>query len=233
VTTAAERLAKRRADAALRPAIDLTSQITSDVMDQGPRPTCLPCAIAAAHEAERSGFGAAVEPIWWRLRSWHLADEDGTTLRSAGRALSDAGHCESHLWPYNNALGFDTEPPPVAAGNPPWMCADLLSVAIAHDGVEDVIEDELAVGHPIALVLEVSAEFEYPEPDGFIPVPPITAPTSGYHAVLIVGAWTDPNHGRVFLIRNSWGKYWAVGGYGLLPVEYLIGFGAEAAKVAV
>jgi hypothetical protein len=233
VTTAAERLARRRAHAACRPAVDLTSQIASDVMNQGPRPTCVACVITAAHEAERPGFEAAVEPIWWRLREWHLADEKGTTLRSAGQALSRTGHCEAHLWPYNNALGFDTEPPPAAAGTPPWTCADLDSVSIVHDGVEDAIEDELAAGHPVMLVVEVSAGFESPEPDGFIPVPLITAPAAGYHAVLIVGAWTDPTHDRVFLIRNSWGDYWAAGGYGLLPVGYLIDFGAQAARVLV
>jgi hypothetical protein len=189
--------------------------------------------MAAAHEAERPGFGAAVEPIWWRLRGWHLADEKGTTLQSAGQALSHTGHCEAHLWPYNHALGFDTEPPPAAADSPPWTRADLVPVNIAHDGVEDAIEDELAAGHPVTLVVEVSTGFQYPEPDGFIPVPPITAPAAGYHAVLIVGAWTDPTHGRVFLIRNSWGEYWAAGGYGLLLVGYLIDFGAQAARVSV
>ena len=233
MTTAAERLAQRRAHAASRPAVDLTPQISSEVMSQGPRPTCVACVIAAAHEAERSGFEAAVEPIWWRLRGWHLANENGTTLRSAGQALSDTGHCEAHLWPYNNTLGFDTEPPPAAAGTPPWTCATLVSIVIAHDGVEDTIEDEVAAGHPVALVVEVSSGFQYPEADGFIPVPPITAPTAGYHAVLIVGAWTDPTHGRVFLVRNSWGEYWAAGGYGLLPVGYLIGFGGQAARVSV
>jgi C1A family cysteine protease len=106
-------------------------------------------------------------------------------------------------------------------------------VVIAHDGVEDAIEDELAAAHPVVLVVEVSTDFQYPEADGFIPVPPITAAAAGYHAVLIVGAWTDPIHGRVFLIRNSWGQYWGAGGYGLLPPDYLVNFGAQAAKVQV
>lgn len=232
MTTSAERLAKRRQTAA-RPAIDLTSQIASDVVDQGPRPTCVACAAAAAHEAERSGFEAAIEPIWWRLREWGLADECGTTLPAAGRALSHTGHCEARFWPYNDGLGFDTEPPPAAAGTPPWICSDLTPVAVANDGVEDAIEDELAAGHPVVLVLEVGDGFESPEPDGFIPVPLVTAPAAGYHAVLVVGAWTDPTHGRVFLIRNSWGEYWGAGGYGLLPVEYLINFGEQAARVTI
>jgi hypothetical protein len=230
---AAKRLARRRARAAARPAVDLTSTIVSDVMDQGPRPTCVACAIAVAHEAERSEFEAAVEPIWWRLREWHLADEKGTTLQSVGRALSDTGHCTADLWPYNSGLGFDTEPPPTEAGAPPWTCADLVSIVIAHDGVEDPIEDELAAGHPVALVLEVSFGFESPELDGYIPAPLVTAPVAGYHAVLIVGAWTDATHGRVFLVRNSWGEYWGAGGYGLLDVDYLVNFGARAARVLV
>jgi hypothetical protein len=233
VTTAAERLAMRRQTAAARPATDLTSQIASDVVNQGARPTCVACAAAAAHEAERSGFEAAIEPVWWRLREWGLADEHGTTLRAARRALIHTGNCEAHLWPYNGDLGFGTEPPPVTAGTPPWTCADLTPVTVAHDGVEDAIEDELAAGHPVVLVLEISDGFLFPEPDGLIPVPPVTAPAAGYHAVLVAGAWTDPIHGRVFLIRNSWTEYWGAGGYGLLPVEYLVNFGGEAARVTI
>lgn len=231
MTTRAERLTKRRETATARPAVDLTSLIASRVMDQGPRPTCVACAVAGGHEAERFGFKAAVEPVWWRLREWGLADEQGTTLSAAARALPQTGHCDAHLWPYNDALGFETEMPPVAAGTPPWTIADLTSVTVGNDGLEDVIEDELGAGHTVVLVVEVSDGFLYPEPDGFIPIPEIAAPAAGYHAVLVVGAWTDPTHGRVLLIRNSWGEYWGAGGYGLLPVDYLINFGAQAARV--
>lgn len=233
MTTAAERLRKRRESAAARPAVDLTLQISSDVMNQGPRPTCVACAVAAAHEAERPDFEAAIEPIWWRLREWGLASRDGTTLRSASLALPHTGHCDAELWPYNDSLGFESEPPPASAGVPPWMRADLLPVAIAHDGVEDSIENELADGHPVVLVIEISASFRTPDLDGYVAVPPITAPAEGYHAVVVAGAWTDPTHGRIFLIRNSWGEFWGAGGYGLLPVEYLINFGAQAARVSV
>ena len=233
MTTFTERPEKRRQDAVARPVTDLTSRIPSDVMDQGPRPTCVPCAAAAAHEAERSDFRAAVEPLWWRLRGLGLAGEHGTTLQAAARALIDTGHCEAHLWPYNRGLGCETEPPPGAAGTAPWTRADLTPVSVANDGVEDAIEDELAAGHPVVLVLEISDGFQYPEPDGLIPVPLVTAPAAGYHAVLVVGAWTHPTHGRVFLIRNSWGVYWGAGGYGLLPVGYLINFGGQAARVTI
>ncbi|MGI8667490.1 MAG: C1 family peptidase [Jatrophihabitans sp.] len=233
MTTAAERLKKLRESAAGRPAVDLTSQISSDVMDQGPRPTCVACALAAAHEAERSGFEAAIEPIWWRLREWGLAGHDGTTLGSAGHALPHTGHCDADLWPYNDSLGFESEPPPASAGIPPWTRANLSPVVIAHDGVEDAVEHELADGHPVVLVIEISANFRTPDLDGYVTVPPITAPAEGYHAVVVTGAWTDLTHGRVFLIRNSWGEFWGAGGYGLLPVEYLINFGAQAARILI
>jgi hypothetical protein len=231
MTAAAKQVASRRSAAAARPAVDLTSRITSDILDQGPRPTCVAFAVAAAHEAERPGFKAAVEPLWWRLVEWGLADSRGTTLQSAGQALTHSGHCEADLWPYNDAIGSQSEPPPAAAGPPPWTCADLTLVTIAHDSVEDAIEDMLADGHPVLLVLEVTDEFLWPEADGYIPVPAVTAPAAGYHAVLVTGAWTDPTHGRVLLIRNSWGEYWAAGGHGLLPPEYLVDFGGVAASL--
>jgi hypothetical protein len=233
VTTAAQRLARRRQLAKARPAVDLTSRIASDVIDQGPRPTCVACAVAVTHEAERSNFEAAIEPVWWRLRGWNMADNHGTTLQAAGQALPHTGHCEAKLWPYNKELGYDTEPPPAEAGAPPWFRARLDAVTIEHDGVEDAIEDQLAAEHPVILVIEISDSFLAPEPNGFISVPPITAPTAGYHAVVAVGAWTDTTYGRVFLIRNSWGDYWGASGYGIISPDYLVNFGAQAAKLSI
>jgi C1A family cysteine protease len=81
--------------------------------------------------------------------------------------------------------------------------------------------------------IEVGQDFLYPAPDGFIAVPDLQAQAAGYHAVLLVGAWTDPVYGRVFLVRNSWGVHWGAGGYGLLPVDYLVNFGTQAAKVEI
>lgn len=233
MTSAAKLLERRRAAVAARGPIDLTHLIASDVMNQGPRPTCVACALAAVHEAERPGFEAAVEPIWWRLREWGLAGERGTTMSAAAQALPHTGHCEARLWPYDDSLGFDTEDPPATAGQPPWQVADLTPIRLAHDGVEEDIEDALTAAHPVLVVLEATPEFMTPEPDGFIPVPVVTVPAAGYHAVVVAGAWTDPVRGRVLLIRNSWGDYWGAGGYGLLPPDYLIDFGAEAARVSV
>ena len=224
MTPSRKRLARRRADSLQRPAVDLSNRVSSAVMSQGPRPTCLPCALAAAHEAEyqTGGFHAAVEPVWWDLHSAGRAGPDGALLSDAADSVARVGHCLATLWPYNETLGFLTEDPPSAAGAPPWNLASLNIFEPAHDGVEDEVEDALAAGHPLIAIIEVTAAFMQPlPPEGFVPVPPIRTASGGYHAVLIVGAWTDPVHGRVLLVRNSWGEYWGAGGYCLLPVDYL------------
>jgi hypothetical protein len=234
VTTTRKRLARRRADALQRPSVDLSDRVSSAVMSQGPRPTCLPCALAAAHEAEHrsGGFQAAVEPVWWDLHSAGRAGPDGALLSDAADSVARVGHCLATLWPYNATLSYLTEDPPAAAGAPPWSLASVTIFEPAHDGVEDDVEDALAAGHPLIAIIEVTSAFMSPQPpDGIVPVPPIRTASGGYHAVLIVGAWTDPVRGRVLLVRNSWGEYWGAGGYCLLPVDYLKNYCVQLARL--
>ncbi|WP_276806283.1 C1 family peptidase [Mycobacterium nebraskense] len=210
--------------------------MSTPVFSQGPRPTCLACAIAAAHEAERvmQVFEAAVEPLWWDLHRHGQAGPDGALLTDAAASLGRVGHCASTHWPYNTSLGYRTEDPPDVAGTPPWRIASAILFAPAHDGIEDAVEEALANGHPVVAVIEVTDAFRHPQqPDGFVPVPPIRAASGGYHAVLVVGAWTDPVYGRVFLIRNSWGDWWGAGGYCLLPVAYFQDFCVELARLEI
>lgn len=234
MTSTHKSLSRRRAEALQRPAVDLSDRVKSAVMSQGPRPTCLPCALAAAHEAEHpSGvFHAAIEPVWWDLNNAGRAGPDGALLRDAADSVTRVGHCPAALWPYNETLSYLTEDPPPAAGTPPWNLVVVTIFAPAHDGVEDDLEDALASGHPLIAIIEVTAAFMTPQPsDGFVPVPPIRTASGGYHAVLIVGAWTDPVHGRVLLVRNSWGEYWGAGGYCLLPVDYLKNYCVQLARL--
>ncbi len=152
-------------------------------------------------------------------------------IHDAGVALADDGQPTLRAWPYNGALGVGTEDPPPGLGKPPWHAAAVHELHLAHDGVEDELEDYLAAAVPVVLIVEVTAEFSHPDEDGYVHLPGLRAAAGDYHAVICIGAATNPKNGRHLLIRNSWGPYWASGGYCWLPIEYLIAFVPFAAVV--
>lgn len=228
--------AARRAASLLLAPVDLRHLLAPGLRAQGPRPLCLPFSVSAAHEAARAAAAPAevlaVEPLWQYCVHVGAASHDGTTLHAVVAAAGAAGQTLETAWPYNSTLGAGTEPPPATATVGSFRTAELFDVPLAHDGLEEHLEDALAVGMPVVVVLEITAEFENPSADGEIDVPPLTAPVSDYHAVTAVGAETNAvGTVRRLLIRNSWGPGWGAGGYGWLPYDYLVAFAVQAAAV--
>jgi C1A family cysteine protease len=230
--------AQRRAASLARPPVDLRYLFTSPVRQQGPRPLCVPFSIAAAHEATRARMVAqgaevlAVEPLWQHCLYNGHAGHGGTTLAAGGAAVHAKGQTAESCWPYNDTLGAGTEPEPPAATRAAWYLAATIDVPLAHDGIESLIEDALAAGLPLVLVIELTRQFEQPAPTAEIAVPPLTAPVGDYHAVLAVGAAANSDGtSRRLLIRNTWGPGWGAGGYGWLPLDYLIAFAVQAAVI--
>ena len=216
--------------------MDLRALIASSLMDQGPRPVCVPFALSLAHDAAASlssNAAMAPEAIWWRASARGQVSAGGMLLADAGNALEQSGQPSLVDWPYNPSLGAGTEPPPLSAGAAPWRTAAMVDLSLAHDGVESALEAALSQGRPVVLLIEVTAEFERPTPEGLIDVPDIRSPSGDYHAVTVVGAATYPSRGRHLLIRNSWTVYWGAGGYGWLPVDYLIANAVQAATVVI
>jgi C1A family cysteine protease len=161
-----------------------------------------------------------------------MAGDDGTTVGAIADAIEQTGQTLEAIWPYNDTLGSGTEPAPAAATSGTFNTADLFNVPLAHDGIEDNIEDALGAGLPVIVVIEVTAEFENPGADGEIDVPSLYVPVGDYHAVTAVGAATNvAGTARRLLIRNSWGPGWGAGGYGWLPYDYLVSFAGEAAAI--
>ena len=149
--------------------------------------------MVALHKPGSSGVRWHAAGGWWRCALLH-----GST-----------GACE---WPWNSSLGVGTEDPPPAVGQPPWHRATMVSLPLSHDGIESDVEDALASGYPVILVIEVTAEFDNADADGTIELPDIRSPAGDWHAVLVIGAANDDVRGRRLLIRNSWGEYWGAGG---------------------
>jgi len=220
----------------MRLPVDLRRLITNPLMDQGARPVCVPFAVGHAHEAAAgpaNDSALAPEAIWWHASTLNQVSAGGMLLGHAGDALATSGQPSLTAWPWNPALGAGTEQPPAVVGSPPWKTATLTPLALAHDGVEDDLEDTLTAGRPVVLVIEVTREFENAAADGLIDVPDIRSPAGDYHAILVVGATNHPDRGRLLLVRNSWSVYWGAGGYGWLPVEYLIAHAVQAAIVTI
>lgn len=234
MTSHAQRLAASRS----RPAVDLRRLLASPVRQQGPRPLCVPFSLSAAHEATRTRLTApgaemlAVEPLWQHCLDHSHAGHHGTTLSAGGAALHAKGQTPESCWPYNQDLGAGTEPEPAGATTAVWYTGATIDTPLAHDGIETLLEDALATELPVVLVIELTAEFEQPMPNGEIAVPPLTAPVSDYHAILSLGAATSTDGSqRRLLVRNTWGTGWGAGGYGWLPLDYLIAFAVQAAAI--
>ena len=146
--------AQRHADSLARPAVDLRHLLASPVRHQGPRPLCVPFSIAAAHEATRVQMGEpgaemlAVEPLWQHCLDNGQAGHGGTTLTAGREAVQAKGQTAEAWWPYNDTLGAGTEPEPAAATQAAWYKAVTVDTPLAHDGIEDLIEDAPRGGPP-------------------------------------------------------------------------------------
>lgn len=230
-------LAAKQAASLARPPVDLR-RLLPGIRRQGPRPLCVPFAVTTAHEAARAllegsapAASLSVEPIWRLCLENGRAGHNGTTMPDAANALNERGHPDELSWPYDSTLGAGSEPDPDGVENTEWHCAHLLDVPLAHDGVEELIELALVAGFPVMLLIEVTVEFETPA-GGEIDVPLIISPLGDYHAIVVAGAATSADGAtRRFLVRNSWGPGWGAGGYGWMPVDYLIAFAVQAAVI--
>jgi C1A family cysteine protease len=195
------------------------------VYNQGSLNSCSANAVSAAIEfgAAREGLGR-LRPsrlfMYYNERVLHHRErtDSGAHLRDAVKTAANTGSCRESSWPYLIDK-FAVRPP-----------ASCYKEAPAHRVVSyrrmrhDLrhLKSRLASGFPFVFGFRAHQSFHSAAVarSGRMPMPKKNGdPLVGNHAGMAVG-YNDAS--RRFIIRNSWGPDWGLGGYFTMPFEFLL-----------
>jgi C1A family cysteine protease len=208
---------------ALPPSVDLRDQCPKEIYDQGQLGSCTANAIGCAFEFELLKQGAQnFMPsrlfIYYNERAMEgtVDTDSGAMIRDGIKSVNKQGVCPEPDWQYD-ITKFTQKPP--------QSCYDegLTHQVTSYQRIPQVLNQMkgcLASGHPFVFGFTVYSSFESDEVarTGVAPMPSTGEQVLGGHAVLAVGY--DDSSQR-FLVRNSWGDSWGMGGYFTLPYAYL------------
>jgi C1A family cysteine protease len=199
--------------------VDYTSKM-SPVSDQGQEGTCVGFAVV-------DGMKEYQEKLEWKklvqlsvrylyaearkLDRWK--SEEGTTVRSAMKALNKKGVPPQSCWKYK------AQEPGKPCPNADELAKPYRIQSYAYLETPDEMRESLFVNGPfVAGVFVFEKAWNAAEKTGVIPMPEKDDPEVGGHAICVVG-YDDKK--KLFKFKNSWGKSWGKKGYGFLPYEYL------------
>ena len=193
------------------------------VYDQGDLGSCTANAIGAAIEFDQIKQKLATNTpsrlfIYYNERALEgtIAADSGAMLRDGIKAVADDGACPETMWPY---VEDDFAEMPTA----PCFKVAKLHPAVSYSRLTQdagTMKACLAAGYPFVLGFTVYESFESDAVahTGVVGMPGSSETSMGGHAVMAVGY--DDGVGR-FLVRNSWGAGWGMGGYFTIPYAYL------------
>jgi C1A family cysteine protease len=210
--------------AALPPSVDLRPQCPKEVYDQGQLGSCTANAIAGALEFDQikqtdpNIFTASRLFIYYNERAMEgtVGTDSGAQIRDGIKSVGKIGACPETDWTYD-ITKFAEKPPVPAYKEAP------LGKALQYQRVPQVLSQMkgcLASGYPFVFGFTVYESFESDQvaQTGVAPMPAATEKVLGGHAVLAVG-YDDAS--QRFIVRNSWGAGWGMGGYFTFPYAYL------------
>jgi C1A family cysteine protease len=152
-----------------------------------------------------------------RAREGTIGTRAPVSLRDGYRALVQRGVCSETLWPYLVSK---------YAHRPPAVCYRTAKrhKPAAYQRIHqqlDHLKTCLAEGQPFTVAMVVYPGFasHSTRRTGIVPWPRRSEQPLGGHAVLAVG-YSDRRSS--FLIRNSWGSRWGLGGYFWLSYRYVL-----------
>lgn len=144
-----------------------------------------------------------------------IAYDSGASIADSVKTLAQFGAPHETLWPY--ILGRYTSAPSIDS-----VSDGAKNRALKYEQVPQIdssIAYALALGKPVSVGFSVYGNFNPDPTTGIIPMPDLRYSLLGGHNTLIVGR-DGPR--RLYLIRNSWGGAWGLGGYAWMPFDYLL-----------
>jgi len=204
--------------------IDLRRQCPRTIYDQGQLGSCTGNAIGCAIQFERLKQKRKPDFIPSRLFIYYnerdmegtIKSDSGAQIRDGIKSVAKLGVCPEPEWPYD-IKKFTTRPPKKC------FTHALKYKAVSYQRVIQTLNQMkgcLASGYPFVFGFSVYDSFEGDAvaKTGMVPMPAPKEKLLGGHAVLAVGY--DDKQQR-FLVRNSWGKSWGLGGYFTMPYAYM------------
>ena len=224
--------------------IDMRSKMPP-VYNQGNLGSCTANALCGAYQYTKPKLYPSRLFVYYneRMIENDVSHDSGAYLSDGVISLVKYGVCSDADWPYN-IRKFAIKPTPKCYRNA------LSNTVLTDQNVQPIItqiQQCLVNGLPIVIGFAVYQSFENNSVamNGMVPMPDqVNEPMLGGHAVLVCGynnslQWyqntvvknpngsttiqqtTSPTNRGMWIVRNSWGKNWGVGGYFYLPYPYL------------
>lgn len=195
------------------------------VYNQGQLGSCTANAIGAAvefcliREAAARVFVPSRLFLYYneRVMNNNVMCDSGAPIRDGIKSVSAQGDCPEELWPYVIDK-FDVKPPSSCYSSARKYKAVTYTRILRN---LDHMRACLAGGYPFVFGITVYSSFEGEavHKGGHLHMPAKAEKPVGHHAVLAVG-YDDEK--KWFLVRNSWGRAWGIGGCFTMPYEYLM-----------
>lgn len=212
---------------AIRPVIKLSKRVDlretcSEVEQQGRLGSCTAQALAGNIEfLDKKIDGEYTDTsrlfIYYNERAIEdTVDYDaGASLRNGIKTLKNDGACHEKTWPY--VISRFTKEPPAKCYE---EAKDHLIVSYHRLNTLSEMLACLTEEYPFVFGFAVYESFESAgvRQTGVVPMPKKEEIMIGGHAVMAVG---HNQADKRFLVRNSWGRQWGMGGYFTMPFEYI------------
>lgn len=195
------------------------------VYDQGSIGSCVANSACAAYryESAQKFDNFDFEPsrlfVYYnarKLQGWEKEDS-GAYIRDGFKSLNKFGLANEVDWKYNVGK-FADEPSKKAYEN------GLKNIAFKYaavDQTEQAIKETLLSGAAVAFGFNVYSSFygSWVEDTVVMPIPKAGEELLGGHAILCIG-YDDAK--KAFLIQNSWGENWGIGGKFWMPYSFAL-----------